>query len=239
MGAVELSSPTIPYVANLTGEWVDGAATDRQRRGAGQLRSTVRFSRRSRHDPATQAGPAGDEPSAAGSGPWSHAWSPSRRKQVGNGDVTAAWTLPSLPGPDDDRADTAVAHGSTRSASGQAGRARRLGRIRGRPSCRRRVSLPTYPFERRELLGRRNADGAQASRQTSGPRVDWFYRPTWKEAPLSVDGRSAARRAAHPRLRRGNRSRRGGRRPASSPRRPGRSSSASGDCVRAGQSTTS
>ena len=140
------STPNIPYVANLTGEWVDGAAPD-----AGgwsrQLRSTVRFADglNTILDPN---GPAGAEPVLLEVGPGRTLVTFARRPPTATKPPLA---LPSLPGPDDDRADTAVAM----EALGSCGRRRpgRLGRLRGRrpPAAREPADLSVRAPD---LLGR-------------------------------------------------------------------------------------
>jgi len=56
---------------------------------------------------------------------------------------------------------------------------------------RRRVSLPTYPFERQRYWIEPYAAGAPADTQAPMKREsdlsDWFYRPVWTVSPLSGD----------------------------------------------------
>ena len=174
---VELCPPAIPFVATLTGEWADGAVREPGYWSA-QLRSTVRFA------DGLQAllgsgSPAGEDPALLEVGPGRTlaTFAADTARAVGQ----APLCLTSLPAPGDDRADTEVF-------------LRALGQLWASgvavnwPSYhsterRRRVSLPTYPFERRSYwIGARPdvAAGDAEPRDTA----DWFYRPVWREAPL-------------------------------------------------------
>src|SRR5690606_12207208 len=61
---------------------------------------------------------------------------------------------------------------------------------------RRRVTLPTYPFERQEYWIERRGAGAAEPAQIRG-RVedigidDWFYAPSWERTPLRATGDQA------------------------------------------------
>ena len=110
--------------------------------------------------------------------------------------------LASLPGPRESRTDTEVMLDS-------------LGRLwtRGAPvdwegfhrtERRARVSLPTYPFERRVYwVGPRPAASAEAPRHEPRDTSGWFHRPEWREAPAGGAGRCGACGTADPRIRRG------------------------------------
>ncbi|HEX3044895.1 MAG TPA: SDR family NAD(P)-dependent oxidoreductase, partial [Bacillota bacterium] len=62
----------------------------------------------------------------------------------------------------------------------------------------KRISLPTYPFERRRfwidgnpsLLPNKTPDGAGQSRFQKKPARDWFYLPSWKRKLLIISGRA-------------------------------------------------
>ena len=52
---------------------------------------------------------------------------------------------------------------------------------------RRRVSLPTYPFERQSYwIGQPNNPGAVAPAEARDP-VEWFAVPVWRDEPLAAE----------------------------------------------------
>jgi amino acid adenylation domain-containing protein len=55
------------------------------------------------------------------------------------------------------------------------------------PGERRRVSLPTYPFERKKFWVEPRKETAAAPAEIGGKQADmskWFYAPSWKRAPV-------------------------------------------------------
>jgi acyl transferase domain-containing protein/SAM-dependent methyltransferase len=176
MARVELSKPTIPYVANLTGDWANGDSTDPHLWSA-QLRSTVRFA-----DGLCTLARAHDIVGEnvvfleVGAG----------RTLVTFATQTLAdaRALPSLPGADDGVADTQVlldAIGSLWVSGVEVDWPRFH-----REERRRRVSLPTYPFERQTYWIGPLPSAVPKPLEARDP-AQWFYRPGWREAPLSRD----------------------------------------------------
>ncbi len=176
VAGVRLSAPAIPFVATLTGQWADGPVTQ-PGYWSGQLRSTVRFADALRA--LTSAGsPIGKDPVLLEVGPGRTLVTFAAQSAISDG--RPATCLTSVPGYDDDRPDTEVMLGA-------------LGELwlRGAPvdwrafhehEPRKRVTLPTYPFERRSYwIGPRPERVATAvqPRDTSS----WFHRPVWREAP--------------------------------------------------------
>lgn len=176
-----LSAPAVPFVATLTGSWADETVR-KPGYWSAQLRSAVRFAEGLRTLLAADS-PAGREPVLLEVGP-------GRTLATFAAELTRAepltpLLLTSLPAPGDERADTEIFLGM-------------LGQLWAngvtvdwssfhQTEPRRRVSLPTYPFERSSYwIGPhpgRSSDGLP--RDTAG----WFHRPVWREAPLpAADG---------------------------------------------------
>ncbi|GCE31287.1 hypothetical protein KDA_67710 [Dictyobacter alpinus] len=67
-----------------------------------------------------------------------------------------------------------------------------------RDEVRRRVSLPTYPFERqRYWIEQSDVIAEVVSQSARKPDIaDWFYRLTWEEAPLTVSDTTRAQSPA-------------------------------------------
>ncbi len=177
VGRVDLKPPRIPYVSNLTGRWIEAAEAIDPRYWARQLRATVRFG-----DGLTtllsEAGVALLEV-GPGKGLGSFAKQGAGRRALA--------VLSSL-----GHRDEARSAGETLSAA--------LGRLwlagvaidwAGVHAHRRRqrVSLPTYPFERRRFWIERGQGAAAAAgvRAADGART---YFPTWRRARLAVPAAS-------------------------------------------------
>ncbi len=180
-----LHPPELPYLSNRTGTWITaGEATD-PHHWVEQLRRTVRFGDGLEAlfaEPLLallEVGPGRTLKTAAR---W-HAAKTSR--QV---------VETSLPHPRERRSDLAFLLGA-------AGRLWLAGieldweSVHG--GRRRRLSLPTYPFERRRFWVEPPPGGEEAPAAASLDRrpdpADWFYQPVWSEAPRPVR-RPAARR---------------------------------------------
>ncbi len=182
VAGVRLSPPTIPFASTLSGGWTDGDVTQ-PRYWSAQLRSPVRFA----DGLATLADAGG------------RAGKDLALLEVGPGNTLATFAaetapglprLTSLPGPRESRTDTEVILDS-------------LGRLwtRGAPvdwdgfhrtERRARVSLPTYPFERRVYwVGPRPAASAEAPRHEPRDTSGWFHRPAWREAPAVAQDAAA------------------------------------------------
>jgi acyl transferase domain-containing protein/thioesterase domain-containing protein/acyl carrier protein len=188
---IELRPPRIPYVSNLTGTWITAKEATDPEYWTEQLRRTVRFSdclsnlltssESSKERWMIEIGPGRILESLA-------------RQQAGK----KARVFSSLPRPDEKVSDTTFLFGTLGKlwTIGQAIDWSRLERDRSV----RRVSLPTYPFERQRYwvepdrvsapaaATRRVATPPEPSRSPRRVGVDeWFYRRTWsRTAPPTV-----------------------------------------------------
>ena len=173
VGELSPAPPRIPYVSNVTGDWITAEQATSPEYWAQQLRRSVRF--------ADGLRPLLADPGAIllEVGPGQTLCTFARRHPDRD---DAQLVLPSLPRPQESVADDALALET-------------LGRLwlAGVPvdwqgmhagTRRRRVHLPVYPFERRRYW----ADAEEPER--SGPPIvlkepdvgDWFYVPTWEYA---------------------------------------------------------
>jgi phthiocerol/phenolphthiocerol synthesis type-I polyketide synthase E len=181
---VELSPPAIPFVATLTGDWADGSVIDPGYWSA-QLRSTVRFAD-GLAALLAPGSPAGKEPIFLEVGPGRTLGT--FAAETGRAAGRALRCLNSLPAPDELRADPETMLGSlgqlwAAGAEVDWGSSHRTER-------RRRVSLPTYPFDRQSYWVGPRPDRSLADYE---PRdtATWFSRPVWREAPPSGGDRAA------------------------------------------------
>ncbi len=172
-----LSAPAIPFVATLNGQWADGPVTQPSYWSA-QLRSPVRFAD-GLNVLLAEDSPAGKDPILLEVGPGRTL--ATFASVIAKSSGQAPQCLTSLPSSDDTRPDTDMIVSS-------------LGQLWCNGATvdwaafhhterRARVSLPTYPFERRSFwIGpkpHRTAAEAKEARDTSR----WFYRPIWRIAP--------------------------------------------------------
>ena len=181
VASVTLAPPSIPFAATLTGEWADGNVR-RADYWSAQIRRTVRFadavrtvmSARTAAPVFLEVGPGNTLVTFAA--------------DTAGRDGTSPPRLTSLPGPQNTRTDVEVMLSSLGDlwASGAA-----VDWSAFHDNERRtRVSLPTYPFERRSYwIGARKgqpvAHHAQEVRDTS----NWFHQPAWHEvAPVGRAG---------------------------------------------------
>ncbi|HEY0605925.1 MAG TPA: KR domain-containing protein, partial [Herpetosiphonaceae bacterium] len=170
MSSVRLSPPQIPYLSNLTGTWIDAAEVTDPRYWVRHLRETVRFAAGIAELAAQpeqiflEVGPGQTLSSLA-------------RQQLGAD--SEHLVLTSLRHPQDQQPDRATL-------------LRALGQLwlSGAPIAwasahaqeqRRRLPLPTYPFEReRYWIDGRTRDAAPVQhRRASG---EWLYLPSWKRS---------------------------------------------------------
>lgn len=176
VGEVRLSAPTIPFVSNLTGTWItDEEATDPDY-WVRHMREPVRF--------ANAVGQLWSLPEVVmveiglGQTLTAGAMQSSSRRNLGDGIAVA-----SLPG-------TTLGQSSARaSLLRAAGRLWLSGVVTPFPpdSDRRRVRLPTYPFNGPRYWIERSKSRSQDSQQRRGDGVEsWFYTPTWWRAPRSA-----------------------------------------------------
>ena len=181
MAEVPLAVPAIPYVASLTGGWADGVATDPASWSA-QLRSTVRFADglRAITEPG---GPAGRDPVLVELGPGRTLVT--FAVQAAEHGTSAPTSVATLPGPDDRRTATETTLGA-------------LGLLWGlgvpvdwdayhRTERRRRVDLPTYPFERKRYWVSASSLVESAKPKEKRDTAGWYHRPAWSESPLAAD----------------------------------------------------
>ena len=185
---VELSPPTIPFIATLTGEWADGAVR-KPGYWSSQLRSTVRFADGLRALLAPESR-VGGEPVLLEVGPGRTLTTFAAETARAAGQTPLCLT--SLPAPGEKLPDTEVVLG----ALGHlwAGGVEVDWTAFHSTERRQRVSLPTYPFERQSYwIGPRpDRSAADAEPRDTG---DWFYRPVWRELALpeadepSLDGK--------------------------------------------------
>ncbi len=173
---VELQAPNIPYLSNVTGEWITPEQATSAEYYGEHLRNAVRFSDAVREvlkDPSFVF------------------------LEVGPGKALLALTRLHL-----DRPDRAVLVQSLRHPSEKHSDDETLAAATGQlwlagvsldweatgPEGRQRVSLPTYPFER-ERYWVTPDDGAVPGKLggAGGGKLqniaDWYYQPVWKQSP--------------------------------------------------------
>nr|UXE45871.1 2-methoxy-6-polyprenyl-1,4-benzoquinol methylase, mitochondrial [uncultured bacterium] len=172
VAGVRLSPPKLPFVSTLSGRWADVAVT-RPRYWSDQLRSTVRFADALRAVRA-DGSPVGEHPVYLEVGP-GRALTTFAGLTVGNGGP-APQCVASLPSAGDERPDTEILF-NTLGTLWSAGIDIDWAAFH-QAEKRRRVSLPTYPFERRSYWIGPLPDARHEARDTS----TWFYRPRWEDA---------------------------------------------------------
>jgi len=185
MGELRLSPPSLPYLSNVTGGWITAEEATDPGYWARHLRSTVRFSAgvetllREHEGISLEVGPGTTLRTLVRKHP---------ARPAGH------QVFSSLPHPREREPETAVLAGT-------------LGRLwlagtevdwNGFYAAerRRRLPLPTYPFERRRYwldaggAAAGAALGAAASARRPDP-ADWFYVPTWHRS-TPAEGLAAA-----------------------------------------------
>jgi acyl transferase domain-containing protein len=179
---VKLNAPAIPFLSNVTGAWITSKLTTDPSYWSRHIRQTVRFSDEL-GDLLTDSERILLE---LGPGQTLSALARQHSAHLGNQVV-----LSSLPRPRDEQSDheyllTNVARFWL--AGGQLDWAGFYANEQ-----RRRIALPTYPFERQryylEPANNSNGDAAQRThtRRATGRRAeiaDWFYLPSWKQFDL-------------------------------------------------------
>ncbi|MCP4149154.1 MAG: acyltransferase domain-containing protein, partial [bacterium] len=180
MKTVALKKPAIPYISNVTGTWITPAETTAPAYWAKHLRNPVRFSEgvktllAKKKTLYIEVGPG-------------RALSTFVKAQM---DVTRGdQVVNTMRHPREDLSDTAYIH-------------REIGRMwlfgkeinwqtfRGREE-KRRIPLPTYPFEKQrywiDKTAIKIAPGQLTGKAAAGgqePLDQWFYLPDWKRAPI-------------------------------------------------------
>ncbi len=173
---IPLREPILPYLSNLTGTWIKAdQATDPAYWGQ-HLRQTVRFGQN------LQALHDGSRRSLLEVGPGRVLSTLARQSAGGAGPLV----LSSLPGAEDrtPASQTLMRAVAALWANG-AGVDWRGFHCDER---RRRVSLPTYPFERQRYWVSPAAPPAHSPRNQKNDITEWFYKPVWRRlaGPLAV-----------------------------------------------------
>jgi acyl transferase domain-containing protein/SAM-dependent methyltransferase/acyl carrier protein len=175
--ALELHPPAIPLVANVTGTWMtDRQATDPEYWCEHLLR-TVRFA----DGLATLFAEA-----------------PYTMVEIGPGHTLASFALGHPLRTDDHTVRSVLPHARTADADHGLSFGACLGKLwlagaridwlaLHKGENRRRIPLPTYPFERqRFFIAPSAATGPKSSKLRQDP-ADWFYRPSWKRGVIPAD----------------------------------------------------
>ena len=163
------SAPRIPFTSNVTGDWITADQATDPRYWADHLLSTVRYADCVR----TATEPAG-----------------AIVLEIGPGQGFASLARRNRPGL------TAIASLADHAASSSAGLMTALGSLwlHGvdidwafvHPG-RRRIPLPTYPFQRKRFWAAGNAPTERGPTRRSDP-ADWFHAPSWQQSPLPRGG---------------------------------------------------
>ena len=179
MRGIELRAPEIPFLSNVTGTWITDAQATSPDYWAEHLRASVRF--------GDGLGELWREPGRV-------------LVEVGPGQTLTSWALQHPAAPAGAPAVATLRHALDR----QDDRAVLLGALARlwlagarvdwaalEPERRRRVPLPTYPFERErywleprkgEPARTATVDAAPEPARSAGP-ADSFYLPGWKQVP--------------------------------------------------------
>ncbi|MEH1015677.1 SDR family NAD(P)-dependent oxidoreductase [Micromonospora sp. CPCC 206060] len=186
LAGLTLRAPQVPFLSNVTGDWITDEQATSPRYWAEHLRCTVRF--------ADCVDRLLAEPGATGSGRVLVEVGPGRTLvdlvRAGHQGADLLVT-PSLPRPRESSAESDQVAALT--AVGEAW-------LRGvdvdwaglAEPGRRRIPLPTYPFERKRYWIERGADRPVDQRR-SGPLAlaDWFEVPGWRQAPVPATADNA------------------------------------------------
>jgi acyl transferase domain-containing protein/acyl carrier protein len=185
IGRVELKEPKIRYISNLTGKWVEARQTCDPAYWVRQMREPVRFA----EGIATLL--KGEDSFFLEVGPGLTLTS-FVRQQAGPGKGRVATNcLPGLGGRGSDQGLMLEALGRLWLAGVKVDWRGFYARER-----RRRLALPTYPFERKRYWieagqSRQSSDAHKAGALRKTDVSDWFYAPSWKRceslAPLNPE----------------------------------------------------
>ncbi|HEX8117680.1 MAG TPA: acyltransferase domain-containing protein, partial [Pyrinomonadaceae bacterium] len=185
VGSIGLRAPRVPFVSNVTGTWITAAEATDPNYWARHLAGTVRFAEGVRTLKESDAvllevGP-GQTLSALA------------RQQL-QGDAKQS-VLSTLRAPRESRADLEFLLASV-GRLWLAGVKVDWNGFRAAES-RRRVPLPTYPFEReRYWIGPREAQAVTAPRRPARGKSqdvgDWFYTPLWKQTTPNTNTAASA-----------------------------------------------
>ncbi len=174
VGAVEARPPRIPFISNVTGRWIEPQRATAKDYWAEHLRSAVRFYQ--------GVGTLLEEttPVLVEVGPGNTLGALARQLPRQDGPPTVVTTLRHPKETRDDRAFFLAAMGRLWLSGAHIEWSGVHERDR-----RRRVPLPTYPFERERYWVKKNEEMQKASEIVNGftyrrPKIeDWFYQPSW------------------------------------------------------------
>ncbi len=187
LAAVELRPPELPFVAGVSGTWITAEEATDPAYWVRQLRRPVRFAA------ALDALFADRRRVLLEVGPGRSLSSLARRHPVAR-EASGALVVASLPEAKKARETSDLA--TVLSALGRlwAAGAWRDRQVLGADEQRRKLALPTYPFEGQRYwieMGEAEASrpGPARSRGRAEDLADWFYAPCWKpaELPAAVD----------------------------------------------------
>jgi len=182
VAGVRLSAPTLPFVSTKTGRWAD-AAVAQAHYWSEQLRSTVRFADALRA--VTAAGsPIKKHPLFLEVGPGRALTTFAGLTVINDG--PAPHCIASLPGAGDERPDTEILFNALGTLWAAGVDVDWTGFHNG--ERRKRVALPTYPFERRSYWIGPLPDARHEQRDTAS----WFYRPRWEDVSALPDASTEA-----------------------------------------------
>jgi len=187
---VRLNEPAIPYISNVTGKWITARDATNPSYWAMHADHTARFSDalselwRLRNPILLEAGPGRTLGVLA-------------MQHPGRQDAADAVTVPSIRPSYENHSDVdfLLQGVGTLWLSGVGIRWENMHPGEGR----RRVSLPTYPFERQNYWIERKR-GANTSEKEKPPPAfssldDWFYTPSWKRTHFPSDAANASQHA--------------------------------------------
>jgi len=178
------SAPTIPFVSTMSGQWITDAEATDPAYWARHLRNPVRF--------ADALNTLLDEPRRVylevGPGNTLTALGTriARRASRGKDGPKPVFTA-SMRRPNEDLPDATCLLGAV-GAAWAAHVSIDWALLEG-GAARRRVPLPTYPFERQRYWVEPDADGGAAAHET-GKRADiadWFYLPSWTRSTATLE----------------------------------------------------
>jgi acyl transferase domain-containing protein len=193
VGRTRLSAPRVSYVSNVTGGWVTAAEATDAGYWVRHLRGTVKFWQ-GLETLRREAG-EGAVFLEVGPGETLSKLARSRADSDEGGGARVVVTLGRMPG--------GVEGGEVEAVLKAAGELWTAGveldweQIDG-GARRRRVELPTYPFERQrywiepQVGGARGGKGRVPSLKRLPEIADWFYAPVWKQSPAPLPASEAA-----------------------------------------------
>lgn len=181
LSSVELRAPTIPFISNLTGTWIAPAEATDPNYWTRHLRETVRYA-----DGIAEL-LAGSARALLEVGPGNTLTTLARR-YLARRDQNAIMTCMGHPRDERSEAELLVEAVGRLWAAGV-----NLDWASFHGEGRKRVALPTYPFERKRYWIAPYAEVAASkpsARPSRRPLDDWFHAPSWhrSEAPSALAG---------------------------------------------------